>query len=443
MKYDITKPAPPEMPSLNAKGLEPIRLLLSQTSKDMHAPLLPMLFPVLGSKVTGADAEFQYPSGQWLELCGMLAALVADSGNNKGQLGLLVEAIKRDERRSDQVEIKKYLEYQKTFKKRQTSDKPDAPDLCLRCLPSDATRPGYLKAQMAAEAHGGYTTFIDLPEIDGLNGLCGGHKQVTHLLRLMFDRQIYQALRATVDGITGSALLRTNITMSATPSSCREFFKSNLFDGTLGRVVLSYKPRADRDGRIPRIGKFSDEFYEQLDQYLTRLTIVKGRYVIRPLNKVIERLAVEMAELADLTDSNCLHDMGKRSLISAFKAGCVMWALNNMTWTRAMGDMVEWLVWVDTWSKWQVLGDMLLQDGTLSTNDNEKKGPANMLDSIHGTTFSEQQLDALRQSLGKPIGADTKRQLRVWSARGFITYSSQTGLYTITEEYLKKSNNKK
>ncbi len=146
MMYDITKQTAPQMPSLNGKGLEAIKLLLSQTSKDMHAPLLPMLFPVLGSKVTGADAEFQYPSGQWFELCGMLAALVADSGNNKGQLGLLVEAIKRDERRSDQAEIKKYLEYQKTFKKRQTSDKPDAPDLCLRCLPSDATRPGYLKA---------------------------------------------------------------------------------------------------------------------------------------------------------------------------------------------------------------------------------------------------------------------------------------------------------
>jgi hypothetical protein len=259
----------------------------------------------------------------------------------------------------------------------------------------------------------------------------------------MFDRQIYQALRATVDGITGSALLRTNITMSATPPSCREFFKSNLFDGTLGRVVLSYKQRADRDGRIPRIGKFSDEFYEQLDQYLQRLTIVKGRYVIRPLNKLIERLAVEMAELADLTDSDCLHDMGKRSLISAFKAGCILWALNNQIWTRAMSDTVEFLVWNDTWSKWQVLGDMLLKDGTLGTTDTEKKGPANMLDSIEGTSFSEQQLDALRQSLGKPIGTDTKRQLRVWSARGFITYSNQTGLYTITEEYLKKSKNKK
>ena len=113
MSYDINKTTPPELPNLG-KGLEVIRLLLSQTSKDMHAPLLPMLFPALGAKIS--NAEFQYPSGQWLELCGQMAALCADSGNNKGQLGLLVEALYRDERRSDKLEINKYLEYQKTFK---------------------------------------------------------------------------------------------------------------------------------------------------------------------------------------------------------------------------------------------------------------------------------------------------------------------------------------
>lgn len=106
-----------------------------------------------------------------------------------------------------------------------------------------------------------------------------------------------------------------------------------------------------------------------------------------------------------------------------------------------MGDVVEWLVWHDTWSKWQVLGDMLLKDSTGSTSESEKKGPANMLDSIEGTSFSEQQLDALRQSLGKPIGTDTKRQLRVWFARGFIAFNEQTGLYTKTEEYRNRIKN--
>ena len=30
------------MPSLNGNGLEAIKLMLSQTSKDMHEPLVPM-----------------------------------------------------------------------------------------------------------------------------------------------------------------------------------------------------------------------------------------------------------------------------------------------------------------------------------------------------------------------------------------------------------------
>ncbi len=434
MKYDITKPTAPTMPNLG-KGMECFKLLLSQTSQDMNAPLLPMLAPVVGTKIS--QAEFQYPSGQWFEMCGQQAALIADSAGNKGQLGLLVEACNRDFRQDDAEELKRYLRYQKTYKKRsQSQERPEEVFPLLRFLPADCSKPGYLKAQMACQEHGGLTTYIDLKEIEQLDNLCGSHKQVTQMLRLMWDREIYNALRATVDGITGSALLRTNLTISTTPVRARQFFKYNLFDGTLGRMVFSYKPRGNRDGKIPRIGKFSDGFYEKLDEYLARLDNCKGRYVIRPLNKLIERLANDVAELGDLTDNDCLWDMGKRSLISAWKAGCVMWALNNMTWSRAMGDVVEWLVWHDMWSKYQVLGDML-KDGDTSTADVSNSVPANMLDDIKGNSFNEQQLEALRERMGKSKEG-TKRQLRVWVHRGLITYSAETGLYTKTDEYLKR-----
>ena len=93
MNYDITKPSAPKMPNLG-RGTECIQILLSQVSKDMHEPLVPMLFPVLGVHVSGA--EFQYPDLTWKELGGMIANLVADSGCNKGQLSNLVEAICRD-----------------------------------------------------------------------------------------------------------------------------------------------------------------------------------------------------------------------------------------------------------------------------------------------------------------------------------------------------------
>ena len=92
MKYDITKQTAPKMPRLG-KGTECIKILLSQVSKSMHEPLVPMLFPSLGAHIS--DAEFQYPDRSWKEMCGLMTQLVGDSGCNKGQLTYLVIAICR------------------------------------------------------------------------------------------------------------------------------------------------------------------------------------------------------------------------------------------------------------------------------------------------------------------------------------------------------------
>ena len=65
-----------------------------------------------------SGAEFQYPDLTWKEPCGMMAHLVAESGGNKGQLSHLVEAICRDFRLHDEVELQKLVEWQKTIKTR-------------------------------------------------------------------------------------------------------------------------------------------------------------------------------------------------------------------------------------------------------------------------------------------------------------------------------------
>ena len=51
MKYDIIKNKAPEMPPLG-KGTEYIKLLLSQASKGMNVPLIPILFPSFGAHVS-------------------------------------------------------------------------------------------------------------------------------------------------------------------------------------------------------------------------------------------------------------------------------------------------------------------------------------------------------------------------------------------------------
>ena len=431
MNYDITKPIAPAMPSLG-KGTECIKILLSQVSKDVREPIVPMLFPILGAHMSGA--EFQYPDLSWKEPCGMMANLVAESGGNKGQLSLLVEAICRDFRQHDDVELKKLVEWQKQVKtKGANKEKPARPEVAFWIPPSDVTNPAFLQNAMALEKFGGRTQYINMPEVDMADRMCGGHKQVSQMLRNIYDRQRAGALRATADGVTGNPILRCNLTISSTPFATRKFYKYELFNGTFGRMVFSYKPRSGRDGRIPRQGKYSDEFYQKLDEYLMRLDICKGRYIIRRLNTLTDKLAQDMATMADLADDDVLFEISHRALVSGWKAGCILWALNNQTWTKPMGELVEWLVYHDIWSKMQIFADMIGKDAD-TMGEAHRHGPKNMLDSLPDS-FNEKQLEALRMELGKSVEG-TNSQLRKWVFRKFITYSAQTGLYTKTEEYL-------
>ena len=154
-----------------------------------------------------------------------------------------------------------------------------------------------------------------------------------------------------------------------------------------------------------------------------KLDICKGRFLISPLNKLIDALAQDMASLADLTDDDTLWDASKRALVSAWKAGCVMWILNNQVWTKSMGELVEWLVYHDLWSKMQLFSD-LLKEGDTSTTEAQRRGPKNMLDDLPDT-FNQPQLEALRTQLGKSKEG-TKDQLYHWMVRKFITYNEET-----------------
>ena len=434
MRYDISKKTAPAMPNLG-KGTECIKLLLSQASKEMHEPLVPMFFPILGAHISGA--EFQYPDNSWKEPTGMMANLVAHSGDNKGQLSTLAKAICRDFLQHDKAEEDKLLEWQKKKQTEPDNKKKSArPDVFFRFPPSNTTNAAFIQNAMALEAQGGLTQYFNLPEVEMADRLCGGHKQVSVLLRNVYDRDRAGALRATADGVTGNPTIRACFTISSNPDSTRKFYKNELTNGTFGRMVFSYKPRGSRSGRIPRLGKFPDEFYQKLDEYLVRLDICKGRYIIKPLNKLIDKLAEDMAKLADLADDDLLFEISHRSLVSGWKAGCVLWVLNNQTWTKPMGELIEWLVYHDMWSKINVFGDML-KEGEINISEAVKTGPKNMLDSLPDS-FNEAQLKALRTSCGKsPDGS--KNQLYQWIFRKFIECSNQTGLYSKTDAYLKNS----
>ena len=436
MKYDITTKEAPIMPNLGS-GCECIRLLASQVAPEMRQQVVPMLFPALATYMSGC--EFLYPDNSYKEITGLLAHLVADSGTGKGQLTGCVEAIMERYRKHDEEELEKLVEWQRTVKTRGANkEKPQRPNIALWYPPSDVTSPAFIQNAMACEELGGHTQFYNMPEIEMADKMCGGHKQVSQTIRNIFDKARAGALRATADGVTGNPTLRVNISFSSTPFSARKFYRNDLYNGTFGRIMFCYKQRQQRSGKIPRQGFYNEDFANRLDSFLVRLEACKGRFVIPRLNKLADRLAEDMATLADLTDDDTMWDFSKRSIVTAWKCGCLLYVANGLQWTKCMADLVEWLVYHDLWSKSQVFADLLKENETAAGV--QRSGPKNMLDDLPNT-FTLQQLEALRLSMGKE--KDGYNNLRVWTYRGFITYDEQTQLYSKTQDYLLGTNTRR
>ena len=430
MSYNIFNGTAPAMPK-PSKGTEFCKLLLSQTVKDMREPLVPMAMPALAAHL--CNVEFMYSDNKYYELCGQMGHLIGPSGIGKAQLTHLIEAIMRSFREHDETQYKMLTEWQRQVKtKGANKEKPERPDVGFWFPPADLTNPALIQNAMALEKQGGRTQYLNLPEVEMADKICGGHRQVSQTVRNIYDMHRAGALRATADGVTGNPLLRVNLTFSSTPEAARAFYKKDLTNGFFGRIPFAYKARGERKGRIPRQGSYDADFLASLDRYVLRLDNCKGRFVVKPLNKIADQLAEEMARLADLSDDDMLFELSHRSIFAAWKKGATLWILNDQTWTRSIGEFVVWFCYYDLWSKVQVFGDML-KSSNMPPEDTRKSGPKNMLESLPDT-FNEEQLEALRLELGKSKEG-TRHQLSVWTNRKFVTYSCQTGLYSKTEKY--------
>ena len=433
MQYDIFSNIAPAMPK-PAKGTEICKLLLSQASKDMREPLVPMAIPALAAHLS--DVEFMYSDNKYYEMSGQMGHLIGPSGVGKAQLTHLVEAIMRPFRDHDEIEYMKLVDWQRQMKTRGANkEKPERPDVSFWFPPSDLTNPAFIQNAMALEKHGGRTQYLNLPEVEMADKMCGGHRQVSQTVRNIYDCQRAGALRATADGVTGNPILRVNITFSSTPDAARSFYKKDMTNGFFGRIPFAYKARGERKGRIPRQGSYNEEFLKKLDKYILRLDNCKGRFVVKPLNKIADQLAEEMANIADLADDDVLFELSHRSIFAAWKKGATLWILNDQTWSRSIGEFMIWFCYYDLWSKVKVFGDMF-KGGEAQQEETQKRGPKNFLQELPDS-FSEQQLEALRVSMGK-AKEGTRHQISVWTNRGLIELSEQ-GLYSKTDKYLKTS----
>lgn len=425
----------PKMPSLQEQGLEFNLLLSGLVSKEMRDAVIASLYPALCALTR--NTRFIYLSNATMEICGMLGCLVGSSGIGKGELTRLSKIVTRRLKEHDDETLQKYLAYQKVYEKQKGTNKTkeEAPDLYYLAPPSNITGPAFTKNAMACEKAGNYTFYVNIPEIEMLNSLCGGHKRMTETVRGIFDMEQVGALRATADGVTGNPTLRVNINASTTPGQARKFFRNDMHNGTWNRFLFIYKEQGERSGKIPVQGILDEEKRQQIDEYLRRLSAYEGTHRIEELDKVIAHISNDMAEYSNLTDDDEFFSLSHRSLIIGYKVGCCLWLLNDCHWTPAIGKHVEWLIAYDLWSKYQVFSDKIYENEFTAIDDSAKTGPKNLLDNMPKDYFSLQEFEQMCQQV--QTKTDAKGLLKNYKKRHYIDYSSQTGLYTKTAKYLK------
>lgn len=426
----------PKMPSLTEQGMEFLLLLSSLVSKEMCEAVMASIYPAICA--LARNIKFKYQSNADMELCGMLGCLIGVSGIGKGELTRLAKIVTLRLRMHDEKTLQTYLSYQKVYEKQKGTNKTkdEAPELYYLAPPANMTGPAFTKNAMACETAGNYTFYVNIPEVEMLDGLCGGHKKMSETVRGMFDMEQVGALRATADGVTGNPTLRVNINASTTPGQARKFFRNDMHNGTWNRFLCIYKEQGERSGKIPVQGILDDEKQQQIDEYLKRLEIYEGTHRIPELDNVIAHLSEDMAEYANLTDSDEFFTLSHRTLNIGYKAGCCLWLLNDCCWTPAMAKHVEWIIAYDLWSKYQVFGDKISENELSAIDDSSKSGPKNLLDNMPNDTFSQQEFEEMCQKA--QTKTDAKGLLKNYKKRKYVEYSNQTGLYTKTAKYLNK-----
>jgi len=297
------------------------------------------------------------------------------------------------------------------------------------------TNPALIQLLMSAEKEGNRFLYTTMPEVDLLDQCSGGHRKVTSLIRLGYDLSHYGAQRATADGVSGNPILRWNFNFSCVEQKAQSFFKGYILDGTVSRISFSYMQRPEeRIKGIPRQGTYDEAYDKCMDEWIARLQSATGIIPCPKAGKLADELQDEMDLIADLSDDSHFEDMTHRAVALAWLKACVLYVLNDYSWSNEIAEFMRWSLYYDLWSKIALFGtEMSLTGKGVDTKTLRKRGPQNML-ILLGDTFSADQLKDIRIDRG--MDPDPNNQLKTWVNRGFITYSAQTGLYQKVESVM-------
>ena len=314
---------------------------------------------------------------------------------------------------------RKMLEDWKTKCKamKDNADKPQRPDVSVRSVAADITKARLSELMADSQGRIVHTRMVELDQWFGVEGWKPSPNCPFTYMKMTDDEDNpFGQERVGKESITYQGPLSINWNASTTPGKAQYYFRNNMTDGPISRLVLATAPDRGLGAPMPKHGKYDEKYDAALKTFIDNLREVHGLVECKQAQRLVTRLKKELDDFVVQSGDEVLNNLGRRALVAAFRKACTLYAANGRKWEKAIEGFCRWSMHYDLWLKLHFFGDLIRSaDKDVHTSH---RGPQNML-ALLDNPFSIQQLMALRLQRGmKEEG--TRFQVAKWLERGLV-----------------------
>ncbi len=337
------------------------------------------MFPPLGMY---CDAKFVYIDNTPREPRGnCLIMAITGGGKDSTTKHMLkhLEAPQKAEDGPNRIILEKYKkEYNR---KSQNEDKPERPNVAVKSVAADITKARLSELMADSQGKIVHTRMIELDQWFAVEGYKPGPNCPFTYLKMADDEDNpFGQERVGSQSITYQGPLSINWNSSTTPSKAVYYFRNNMTDGPISRLVLATVPKRELGSSAPIHGRYDEKYDAGLKYYIDNLRQVHGEIRCSQAIRMANRLKAELDDFVVKSGDEVLDNLGHRALVAAFRKACILYAANGKKWEKAIEGFCRWSLHYDLWLKLHFFGDLIRHaDSQVKTSS---RGPANLLEQI-------------------------------------------------------------
>lgn len=306
-------------------------------------------------------------------------------------------------------------------RKNQNEDKPERPNVAVQSVAADITKARLSELMLDSQGRIIHTRMIEFDQWFAVEGWKPGPNCPFTYLKMTDDEDNpFGQERVGSQSITYQGPLSINWNASTTPGKAVYYFRNNMTDGPISRLVLATVPDRGLGAPMPVHGKYDEKYDAALKPFIDNLRQVHGVVDCPQARRLAERLKKELDDFVVQSGDEVLNNLGRRALVASFRKACILYAANGKHWEKSIEGFCRFSLHYDLWLKIKFFGDLIRHaDSQVKTSH---RGPKNLMELI---PFDEQGTcefhDIVNARLKNGMEEDgTGNMISQWVRRGLI-----------------------